>query len=137
MADPSHVESQHGGYSFMKRLIPLMLAAAVCTSIQSAPADTTTIEMKAYSTPDNQVLLLPATQASTMTSLKVLNNGAVVTPGASLTLPDNNTFVLKEDVRPGMLLNTTGEVVGTDAAFEGRRKIKIKTPEGKVVIKNY
>ncbi len=115
----------------MKRLIASLITTAVAMSpLLSAQADT--IEYKAYSAGTGDVLLLPSTQTTT---LHVLNDGAIVRSGSSVTLSSKKVITLPSEISAGMLFDTTGAVLGTDAVLLDGGKVKIKTREGKYVIK--
>lgn len=116
----------------MKKVITslVVLSVIACPFIQPANADT--VEIKAYSAGDGDVLLLPST---TTTTYKVLNDGAFVKSGEVLTLTNKKTITLPAEISPGMLFSSTGEVIGTEAVLMDKGKIKIKTREGKTIIK--
>lgn len=115
----------------MKRLIVSLVALCVCAFVQSANADTTKVEIRAYSAPGGDVLLLPATTKTT--SYKVVSE-SFVHGGDVLTVVDKKV-TLPAEIAPGMLISPTGVILGTDAVLMDGGKVKIKTKEGKTIIK--
>lgn len=108
----------------------LILAATVVPCAQGALADTTTVEIRAYESPKGDVLLLPSTQK---TSYKVIKEEFV--RGGDTILFHDKSVVLPKVIEPGMLLAPDGVVLGTNAVLMDDGKIKIKTKDGKTIIK--
>lgn len=108
----------------------LILGATICPFAPGAFADTT-LEVKAYEC-RGDVVLLPTTQTTT---LKVLNEGAVVHPGDTIVVTKDKSLTLPAAIEPGMLFAPTGAVLGTNAVFMDDGKVKIKTKDGKTIIK--